>query len=90
MIKEIKEKIDFCSGVPDFSSIVSCCEEHDKDYVNIGKFKADWRFFTCMNSKAKGYKKVYKRAFIRTIAGIYYIGVSIFGWWQHYKAQKSE
>ena len=88
MIKEIKEKIDFCSGVPDFSSIVSCCEEHDKNYVTIGKFRADWQFFTCMTSKAKDYDKVYKRAFIRIVASVYYIGVSIFGWLPYLRARK--
>ena len=87
-IEIIKEKIDYCSGVPDFPSIASCCEQHDKDYTNIGKFRADWRFFACMNSKASDYDKVSKKAFIHTVAGIYYLGVSIFGWLPYFRAQK--
>jgi len=80
---------DWCSGVPEFN-IASCCEGHDNDYENLNKFVADWRFVKCGWSKANSYTSVHKRLFTRTVATTYYIGVSIFGWWPYYKAQKKK
>lgn len=86
--KVIKDKVDYCSGVPEFNIAVPCCKNHDDDYRRIGKFKADWRFITCIMNKASNYKKLYARSLTRVIGVTYYLGVSIFGWIPYFKAQK--
>lgn len=88
LTKAIKDKIDYCSGVPEFSIGIPCCKNHDAGYRNKGKFKADWDFAVCIMKKASGYKRLYARFFIRTVGVAYYLGVSIFGWIPYYKAQK--
>ena len=87
---EIAKKvfIDKCSGVPELM-LNSCCHEHDDDYKTMGKFKADWKFIKCGWKKAATYTELHKRIVTRLAISIYYLGVSIFGWWPHYKAQKS-
>ena len=85
--EQVIKKIDFCSGVPEFM-VQPCCKQHDIHYREIGKFKADWLFFKCMNTKASTYDKIHKRVLTRTVAYIYFIGVSIFGWLPYLRAKK--
>ena len=84
--KEVIKKIDFCSGVPELN-IAHCCKDHDNSYVTTGKFKADWLFFKCMNKKASTYGKIHKRVLTHAVAGIYFVGVSIFGWLPYIRAK---
>lgn len=76
-----------CSGVPELTMHL-CCNQHDRDYRTKSKLKADWEFVSCGYRKAKTYKVGSGKIFTYTIATIYYIGVSLFGWWPYYKAQK--
>jgi len=78
---------DWCSGVPEFN-MNNCCKIHDDDYENLGKFTSDWRFVKCGWKKAGSYYTLHERLLTRTVAITYYIGVSLFGWWPYYKAQK--
>ena len=82
------KKIDYCSGVPELNIAVPCCKNHDADYRIMGKFKADFRFLKCGIKKAQSYAIPHKRLFTYTVITTYYIGVSLFGWWAYYKAQR--
>ena len=85
--KELFKKIDYCSGVPDLN-LNSCCKNHDDDYKIINKFKADWKFLVCGIKKGNSYAMPYKRLFTFAIITTYYLGVTLFGWWPYYKAQR--
>ena len=85
-IDRIKEKVDFCSCVPEFN-IAACCRKHDDDYINCGKFRADFDFLKCGLIKAKTYSIPHRIIFTYIVAITYYIGVTLFGWWPYYKAQ---
>ena len=87
LAKQQFKKIDYCSGVPEFN-IFLCCKQHDELYRKTNKFKADFMFLKCGIKKAQSYAIPHKRLFTYTVITTYYIGVSLFGWWAYYKAQR--
>lgn len=82
------KNVDYCSGVPDFRHMKTCCKSHDDDYANqTGKWKSDWLFVKCGWTRANEYSTG-KKIWAKTVAVGYYVGVTLFGWLPYYNAGK--
>lgn len=71
-------KKDHCTLFPE-GNWGNCCKRHDRRYENnrITKYQADKLLFRCVKRKSNKF-----------VAGIMFLGVSLFGQWNYYKAQK--
>lgn len=88
MSKSKKYEWDYCTLSPEklFGVYIGkpCCYNHDRYYCIEGNIKkrinADIRLRICIAEKFLAYEKPMWLA--KSVSGIYYRGVRLFGWWE--------
>jgi len=70
---------DHCTFFPEGNWGKTCCRKHDKRYENkrLSKFQADILLYRCVRKKSNV-----------VIASIMFTGVTLFGHYNYYKAQR--
>lgn len=69
---------DYCTLFPE-GTWAECCKRHDRRYEKMkSKWKADRLLFRCVKRKGN-----------IVVASIMWLGVTLFGWYNFYKAQRN-